>query len=297
MSLQERIPATPPRLATYAALVQNYRDRYPSVLSTCYTHFNSGIFAGDCHAELEYGRPQLNLIEKYLSCHINQLLSIRPKVRVIDIGAMLGMSLCIIGSIFPKEIKCGQLELYATNYEDDFTIEKGIAEAKRRNKFDIRTCFAELEQAAGMYRNDKKAHGSIQSLTEFVRPILTPAETEYLEENHFRLRYINPVATTALPDIFGPEIFDGIHEFYGGIHRYMVDPKLADEERAVIRAVVSLLNRDHGFLISHEDISWWESEFMPLERGGVTVESTNNPDSKRTYLLYKMPACQVPTEV
>lgn len=270
-------------------LLQENLDKYPVILGCTFTKYNSGTFGGGDHPELKYGQPELNRIERLMVDHISKLLPIRPKVRIIDIGAMLGLSLNIIGWVFPQEVESGRLELFATNYDENFTIEKGVMEAERRNK--MLDCYHKLIQESYLDRDDPQLSKALKDSSIFFRSLLKPAEIEFLKKNKHRIRYVSPIATTQLLDMFGPEHFDAVHEFNGGVYYYKKEPELVDQLDQAVGTMVGILNRDHGLILTHEDLSEQHHAFSPLIKAEVVTRKVYQINPDCDYLLYKMPGC------
>lgn len=256
----------------------------PEKLSTAYG-FSSGYFGDIPHKEIAEGSPELTFPEQIAARAIDYYLTKYPRVVMVDLGAMLGFSMTVLGKYFDQEVRDGRLVLAATNREK-FTIEKGIAEAQRR--LNLNTQYQELVDAPRAYL-DSDDWEDYRFLQLMLSPILqTQAEIDFLADNHHRVRYLDGVKTDGLPRRLNREYGIGqvhlVHENYGGIEN-------ADSKYRAIRTVGNLLAPD-GILLSSTQI-WYEEEAfdeMEKEYGMRTWFIDRDTNTKRNYVIYALGA-------
>ncbi len=175
----------------------------------------SGVFGGGNHKEIAEGTLILNPYEYYLQRYIQQLLATEDHpIRMLDEGALFGMSMAVMGYLFRNEIRSGDLSLLASNFEHHITKHALGLEAERRLGFvPLFEKLEEIKQGRGDHDND-----NIYALQSSVRPIVQTREE--LAFWRFYSRYVGFLSGVGLDAIriqYKDEPFDIVHDHYAGL--------------------------------------------------------------------------------
>lgn len=263
-----------PEILSNISFIQSLA-REGSHLSSTYSIENSGYFADIMHSRVEPHRLQGN--EIFASDTISKLLEKQETLTVVDIGGMLGTSFVRIANQFPQEIDSGRLHMIVTNLEPDFTIEKGIAEAKRR--YLVQTHWGDI---VALWQSSQIPGFSMEFLMKQKNKLLleTPEEIEFLEQNNHRVSYRSGVDTLDLPSVVSEPV-DIVHERLGGFHHHKT-------KWGIMQAVGQIIRPQTGIIMTTTELRYLP-DYYGMRKKGLTF-LTQLP---AIYHVYGMPEAPI----
>jgi hypothetical protein len=177
--------------------------------------YKSGEFGGGKTSKIENGILTINPFERYVGSYIQYLLDHEPKypVRILDEGGMLGYSMIVLGYLFQKQVKNGELELYVSNFEPGINRKNLLAEANRRL-----ILASTLKNIAGENESHPMFTDNLQvKLSAFVQ---TRSELDFLNVYQNLVTDVTGVDIADLGKSFRncrDGYFDLIHDHYAGL--------------------------------------------------------------------------------
>lgn len=255
---------TPEAESNLAVLIKE-----PAHLTT-YPVTNSGCFAEGLPYSTEANVLGPN--EALFKMAIHALLNQQDVVRAVDVGGMLGCSFVRIAREFPQEIAAGTLQMIVMNREPDFTIEAGIAEAKRR--INIHNNWNEIVRLFTKTSADRKF---LHQLSNNGKDCLLARQEdiEILENYYTLVTYMSGVDTIDLP-----QAIDLIHERLGGLYHH-------PDHHNVLSAIARVINPATGSIMTTTPINMkiFHEGFAQLTAMGLRL--FGQPPGG--YWLYGMP--------